>query len=95
MKSKNLEFSKASINTSWQTSCSVAACLTNHEISHFGKEYVLSAIRQRFWVINGRVSVKQIGRGYMVCKFMYVLFYTILFIFPFFCSVLLFYTETL
>ena len=32
-----------------------------HEASHFGTEYLLSAIRQRFWVINGRVSVKQIG----------------------------------
>ena len=37
-----------------------------HEISHFSKEYVLSAIRQRLWVINGRVSVRQIGRGCMV-----------------------------
>ena len=39
-----------------------------HEKSHFGTEYVLSAIRQRFWVINGRVSVKQIVRGCMVRK---------------------------
>ena len=39
-----------------------------HKISHLGTEYVLSAIRQRFWVINGRVSVKHIGRGCMVCK---------------------------
>ena len=29
-----------------------------HEISHFGTEYVLSAIRQKYWVINDRVSVK-------------------------------------
>ena len=39
-----------------------------HEISHFGTEYVLSGIRQRFWVVNGRVSVKQIGRNCMICK---------------------------
>ena len=39
-----------------------------HEKSHFGTEYVVSAMRQRFWVINGRVSAKQIGRGCMVCK---------------------------
>ena len=39
-----------------------------HEISHFGTEYVLSAIRQRFWIVHGRLSVKQIGRGCMVCK---------------------------
>ena len=39
-----------------------------HEKSHFGTEYVLSAIRQRFWVISGRVSVKQISRRCMVCK---------------------------
>ena len=39
-----------------------------HEKSHFGTEYVLSAIRQRFWVINGGVSVKQISRRCMVCK---------------------------
>ena len=29
---------------------------------------MLSAIRQGFWVISGRVSVKQTGRGYIVCK---------------------------
>ena len=28
----------------------------------------MSAIRQRFWVVNGRVSVKQIGKRCMVCK---------------------------
>ena len=39
-----------------------------HEISPFTTEYVLSAIRKRFWVINGKVSVKQIGRRCMVCK---------------------------
>ena len=39
-----------------------------HEKSHFGTEYVLSAIRQKFWVINGRVSVKQISTRCMVCK---------------------------
>ena len=39
-----------------------------HEISNLGTEYVLSAIRQRFWVINGRVSVKHISRRCMVCK---------------------------
>ena len=39
-----------------------------HEKYHFGSEYVLSAIRQRFWVIDGRVSVKHIARGCMVCK---------------------------
>ena len=26
-----------------------------HEKSHFGREYVLSAIRQRFWVIQGLI----------------------------------------
>ena len=39
-----------------------------HEISPFTTEYVLSAIRKRFWVISGRVSVKQIERRCMVCK---------------------------
>ena len=39
-----------------------------HEISNLGTEYVLSAIRQRFWVINGRVSVKHIGRGCIICR---------------------------
>ena len=38
------------------------------KISLFGREYMLSAIRQRFWVINGRLSVKQIGIGCIVCK---------------------------
>ena len=37
-----------------------------HEKSHIGTEYVFSAIRQRFWVINCKVSVKQIRRGCMV-----------------------------
>ena len=31
-----------------------------YEISHLGTEYVLSAIKQRFWVINSRLPVKQI-----------------------------------
>ena len=39
-----------------------------HEISHFDTEYIFSAIRQILWIINGRVSVKQIGRGCMICK---------------------------
>ena len=34
-----------------------------YEISHLGTEYVLSAIKQRFWVINSRLSVKQIRWG--------------------------------
>ena len=68
IKSRDPEFSKASINTSWQTSCSATAYRQYHEKYHFGTEYVLPAIRQRIWVINDRVSVKQIGRGCMICK---------------------------
>ena len=35
---------------------------------HSGQEYVLSLIRQRFWVIKGRVTVRKILRSCFICK---------------------------
>ena len=53
------EFNKASINTSYQTSCSPAAYSTN--LSLYSNKVI------RFFLTNDRVSVKHIGRGCMVC----------------------------
>ncbi|XP_065068249.1 uncharacterized protein LOC135693649, partial [Rhopilema esculentum] len=35
---------------------------------HFGQEYVLACIRERFWIIQARISVRRIIRGCFDCK---------------------------
>lgn len=41
----------------------------HHETSgHFGQEYVLSLIRDHFWIIQARVSVRRIVRSCFDCK---------------------------
>ena len=41
----------------------------HHEISgHFGQEYVLSLVRDQFWIIQARVSVRHIVRSCFNCK---------------------------
>ena len=40
-----------------------------HETSgHFGQEYVLSLIREKFWIIQARVPVRRITKGCFDCK---------------------------
>ena len=41
----------------------------HHEMSgHFGQEYVLSLIRDHFWIIQARVSVRSVVRSCFDCK---------------------------
>ena len=36
--------------------------------AHFGQEYVLACIRERFWIIKARTSVRRIIRSCFDCK---------------------------
>ena len=46
-------------------------CEEYHGSSHVGTEWVLSQIRNKFWVVNARPMLKSIRRNCMVCKRMY------------------------
>ena len=46
-------------------------CEEYHGSSHVGTEWVLSQIRNKFWVVNARAMLKSIRRNCMVCKRMY------------------------
>ena len=59
IRSRYPEFNKVSINTFYQTSCSPAAYSTN--LSLYSNKVIT------FFFTNGRVSIKHIGRGCMVC----------------------------
>lgn len=40
-----------------------------HEMAgHSGREYVLSSLRRKFWILRGRVAVRQVLRDCRVCK---------------------------
>ncbi len=40
-----------------------------HAVSgHMGQEYVLAALRQRFWIVCGRREVKRVIKDCMICK---------------------------
>eukprot|EP00057_Strongylocentrotus_purpuratus_P004327 XP_003728479.1 PREDICTED: uncharacterized protein LOC100889496 [Strongylocentrotus purpuratus] len=40
-----------------------------HEVSgHSGREYVLSSLRLQYWVIRGRVAVRQVLKDCVVCR---------------------------
>ncbi len=39
-----------------------------HNECHMGREYVLSILRQRYWIINGRSAVRKVLASCMVCK---------------------------
>eukprot|EP00057_Strongylocentrotus_purpuratus_P005721 XP_003731624.1 PREDICTED: uncharacterized protein LOC100894126 [Strongylocentrotus purpuratus] len=39
-----------------------------HDMGHLGREHVLSMLRQRFWLIRGRSTVRQVKRDCFKCK---------------------------
>ena len=40
----------------------------HHVLGHAGREHVLSVIRQRFWILRGRVLVRQILSSCVSCR---------------------------
>jgi len=43
-------------------------CYYHHVLSHAGHEHVLSVMRQRFWILRGRVIVRQILSSCVSCR---------------------------
>ena len=42
--------------------------LNVHNQGHMGTEYVLANVRKKYWIVNGRVTVKKIGRQCLHCR---------------------------
>ena len=38
------------------------------ELAHAGREHVLSSIRQKIWIVKGRVAVRRVLRGCLYCR---------------------------
>lgn len=41
---------------------------TNKKVKHFGANYVLSAVRSKYWPVQGRAMVRRTLRSCMACK---------------------------
>ena len=51
--------------------CHVAMLIIRQEhetCAHMGREYVLAAVRQKFWITNGRIIVKKVIKACFYCK---------------------------
>ena len=43
--------------------------MEHHElVGHFGKEYVLASLRQRFWIVKGRAAVRIVITRCLTCR---------------------------
>ena len=40
----------------------------HEELAHAGREHVLSSIRQKFWIVKGRVAVRRVLRECLFCR---------------------------
>lgn len=43
----------------------------HQQSSHAGKEFVLSLIREKYWIINGRQTVRQVVKRCVICRRLY------------------------
>jgi len=43
----------------------------HQQSSHAGKEFVLSLIREKYWIINGRQTVRQVVKRCVTCRRLY------------------------
>ena len=45
----------------------------HEELAHAGREHVLASIRQKFWIVKGRVAVRRVLRNCFSCRRRYAL----------------------